>query len=258
MNFDNMINQVIEGDCLEVMKDIKDNSIDMVLCDLPYGTTHCKWDICLDLKKLWKEYERICKENAAIVLFGSQPFTTDIINSNRKLFRYEWIWNKNISTGFLNAKKMPLKIHENILVFYKKLPKYFPQKYIKETKTLGKTTKRSATKKNIYNNMKDNIYYDDGERYPNSVLYFDQDAEKKNSNIKNKISHSTQKPLDLCRYLILTYTEVGDTVLDNCAGSGTTGRAAKDLNRKFILIEKEKRYYEMCKKRLKQETLQLK
>lgn len=241
-----MINEIHLGDCLELMKDIPDGSIDMILCDLPYGSTAFKWDVVIPFDKLWDQYKRIIKENGAIVLTAQQPFATDLINSNRKLFRYEIIWEKTMKLGFLNANKMPLKGHENILIFYKKLPTYNPQKTQtgkarnRNVKLINQTKSRYAG----YNNFKAVSTIDDGSRHPHSVVKFS------NWNglgfVKNKNSgiHPTQKPVDLFEWLIKTYSNEGDLVLDNCSGSGTTAIACLKTNRKYICIEKDTEYFE--------------
>lgn len=233
------------GDCLELMNNIPDKSIDMILSDLPYGTTHCKWDSVLPLEELWKQYCRIAKENAAIVLFAQTPFDKVLGSSNLKMLRYEWIWEKTQATGHLNAKKMPMKAHENILVFYKKLPIYNPQ-ITKGHTPIHSYTKYVSTQNNteIYGKMSREIS-GGGEttRYPRSVLTFSSDKQK-------CYLHPTQKPLALCEYMIKTYTNEGNLVLDNCMGSGTTGLACKNLHRRFIGIEKEKKYFEIAKERI--------
>ena len=229
------------GDCLEIMKDITDKSIDMILCDLPYGTTRNKWDSIIPLDKLWNEYERIIKDNGAIVLFSQMPFTIELVHSNFKLFRYEWIWKKTMSTGFLNAKKMPLKQHENIVVFYKKLPLYNPQ--MREGFQPYSTARGS---KNTNYGKFDNTYISssNGDRYPVDIIEFKHDKEK---------LHPTQKPVALLEYLIKTYTNEKETVLDNCMGSGSTGVACKKLNRNFIGIELDEKYFEIAKERIENE-----
>ena len=226
-----------QGDCLELMKDILDTSIDMILCDLPYGTTRNKWDSVIPLNKLWEQYERIIKDNGAIVLFSQMPFSAELVHSNLKLFKYEWIWQKDNGTGFLNAKKMPLKIHENILVFYKKLPLYNPQ-----MRTGFKPYKckqgRHSTNYGAYE--QGHITESNGERYPIDIIKF-----KKDSGL-----HPTQKPVELLEYLIKTYTNEGDTVLDNCMGSGSTGVACVNTNRNFIGYELNEKYFEIAEKRI--------
>ena len=226
-----------KGDCLELMKDIPDKSIDMILCDLPYGTTKNKWDSVIPLNKLWEQYERMIKDNGAIVLFSQMPFSAELVHSNLKLFKYEWIWQKDNGTGFLNAKKMPLKIHENILVFYKKLPLYNPQ-----MRTGFKPYKckqgRHSTNYGAYE--QGHITESNGERYPIDIIKF-----KKDSGL-----HPTQKPVELLEYLIKTYTNENETVLDNCMGSGSTGVACINTNRNFIGYELDEKYFEIAEKRI--------
>lgn len=228
------------GDCLERMKKIENGTVDMILCDLPYGTTCCAWDNIIPFEPLWAEYERVLKPNGAIVLFGAQPFTSVLVNSNIKLFRYEWIWEKPNATGFLNAHIQPLRAHENVLVFYKSQPTYNPQKTYGHER---KTTKRKDIGSEHYGkqlNIKD---YDSTERYPRSVQFLSSDKQKSNF-------HPTQKPVALCEFLIRTYTNVGETVLDNTMGSGTTGVACVNTRRHFIGIEKEEMYFEIAKERI--------
>ena len=228
-----------QGDCLELMKDIPDTSIDMILCDLPYGTTKNKWDSVIPLNKLWNKYERIIKDNGAIVLFSQMPFSAELVHSNLKLFKYEWIWQKDNGTGFLNAKKMPLKIHENILVFYKKLPLYNPQ-----MRTGFKPYKckqgRHSTNYGAYE--QGHITESNGERYPIDIIKF-----KKDSGL-----HPTQKPVELLEYLIKTYTNENETVLDNCMGSGSTGVACINTNRNFIGYELDEEYFNIAQNRLRE------
>lgn len=246
-----MKNRVILGDCLEEMQSIPNNSIDMILADLPYGTTKCSWDSVIDLDKLWEQYNRIIKDNGAIVLTAQTPFDKVPGCSNMKMLRYEWIWEKTQATGHLNAKKMPMKSHENILVFYKKLPTYNPQmthnhiRKVSSAKNRAKCIERRNNTDNIYNNeYADKVSnYDSTSRYPRSVIVFPTDKQKSNL-------HKTQKPVALFEYLIKTYTNEGDLVLDNTAGSGTTGVACINLKRDYILIEKEKKYYDIIMKRL--------
>jgi site-specific DNA-methyltransferase (adenine-specific) len=240
-------NQVLHGDCLEVMKQIQDNSIDMILSDLPYGTTKNSWDIVIDFESLWFHYERIIKNNGAIVLTSAQPFTSMLIMSNLKLFRYEIIWDKiNKFTGFMNAKKMPLKKHENILVFYKKLPTYNPQmKQGKPYKTKRKDIHLDTGINYGKVGIKERIdTINNGERYPDSIWSF------KGDNKLTKRLHPTIKPVELFEELIKTYTNKNEIVLDNCAGSGTTGIACVNTNRNYILIEKDKDYYNTIIERL--------
>ena len=227
---------LMQGDCIERMKEIPDGSVNMILCDLPYGTTRNKWDSVIHLGELWLEYKRICR--GAVVLTAQTPFDKVLGASNLAMLKYEWIWEKPKATGHLNAKKMPMKAHENILVFYEKLPTYNPQK------TAGEPYKPSGGESKLDN------YGDfaairegssDGTRYPRSVVKFKHET---------KPVHPTQKPVDLMEYLIRTYTNEGDVVLDNCMGSGTTGVACRNLNRKFIGIELDGRYYEVAKERI--------
>jgi DNA modification methylase len=245
--------EIYLGDCLDLIpKHIEDKSIDMIFCDLPYGTTQCKWDSVINLSKLWIQYERVIKDNGAIVLFGQSPFDKLLGVSNIKLLKYEWIWEKTQATGHLNAKKMPMKAHENILVFYKKLPTY---NYQKTTGHVRKVSSAASRKKSlsrrdysegyIYGkeNLSDTANYDSTERYPRSVLTFASDKQK------NKL-HPTQKPIALIEYMVKTYTNEGDMILDNCCGSGTTGRGAKNLNRHYIMMEKEEKYYNITCDRL--------
>ena len=239
-----MKNQIIQGDCLEIMPNIPDKSIDMILCDLPYGTTACKWDTIIPFEHLWKQYERIIKDNGAIVLTASQPFTSILVMSNLKMFKYEWIWLKDKPSNFMLAKKQPLKYHENILIFYKNQPMYNPNMEIRLEKDKRKNKSR-LNKNNICNTKlycKESKGNDDY-IYPKSYQKFNKE--------RGKNEHPTQKPVALFEYLIRTYTNEGDLVLDNCAGSGTTGVACKNLGRKFILIEKEKKYIEIINKRIK-------
>lgn len=239
-------NIIYKGDCLDIMpKYIDDKSIDMIFCDLPFGTTNCKWDSIIDLSKLWVEYERIIKNNGAIVLFAQTPFDKVLGYSNLKLLRYEWIWEKTQATGHLNSKKMPMKAHENILVFYKKLPTYNPQKTSGHIRKVSKAEhKVNCVESEIYNKANNYSSYDSTERFPRSVLTFASDKQK------SKL-HPTQKPLALIEYMIKTYSNEGDVILDNAAGSGTTGLGCKNLNRKYIMIEKDEKYYNICCERVK-------
>lgn len=245
---DEFINKIILGDCLDIMPFIPDNSVDMILCDLPYGiTARNEWDNVIDFDKLWQEYNRIIKNNAVVALTAVQPFASQLIISNLKMFRYEIIWEKNKSTGFLNANKMPLRKHENILIFYKNLPVYNPQK------TTGHKPVNSYTKHtsdgNNYGDTKIGISGGgQTDRYPTSILKIDV----VNNDSNDKI-HPTQKPIELFEYLIKTYTNQDMLVLDNCIGSGTTAVACQNLNRNFIGIEADKNYYELARKRIKNE-----
>ncbi len=244
MKIENRMNAVHLGDCLELMKDIPDGSSDMVLCDLPYGTTQNKWDTIIPFDKLWEQYERIIKQNGAIVLTSQSPFDKVLACSNLKLFRYELIWRKSRPSGHLNANRMPLKAHENILVFYKKLPVYNKQmtkgkpNHVKD----GSIRQTKATNNN-YGSFENVAQKATDLKNPVSVLDFSQQD-------PNKIIHPTQKPVALFEYLIKTYTNEGDVVLDNCAGSGTTGEACINTNRKYILMEKEEKYFDIINDRL--------
>ena len=218
------------------MSKIKSNSIDLVLCDPPYGITQNKWDSPIDLDLLWTELKRIRKETTPIVLFSSQPFTTTLISSNLKEFKYCWTWKKHLGTGHLNAKKQPLRVIEDIIVFYKKQCFYNPQ--MRKGKPYAYKSGRNTTN---YNSSKNVYCLNKGERYPVNILQFNRD--------ENKL-HPTQKPIDLLEYLIKTYSRENEVVLDFTMGSGSTGVACKNLNRRFIGIENNKDYYKICKSRL--------
>lgn len=229
------------GDCLEIMKSIPDKSVDMCLTDPPYGTTACKWDTVIPFEPMWKELKRIVKDNGAVCLFGSEPFSSALRMSNIKMFRYSWIWEKTKAGQFLNAKRKPLEAHEIIDIFYSKLPKYNPQMsngkpYIKKAITNGDNGCYGKFER------KGDTNFNKGKRYPRSVIKF--------SNPNNKSLHPTQKPVALLEYLIKTYTLENETVLDFTMGSGSTGVAAKNLNRKFIGIEKDDKYFKIAKDRI--------
>lgn len=239
------------GDCLELMKNIPDHYIDMVLCDLPYGclnkqNKNAKWDCPIDLPSLWKEYKRVTKENAAIVLFGSGMFTAELMKSNPIMWRYNLIWDKVQKTGFLNSKKMPLRQHEDIVVFYKKLPTYNPQM------TKCEPHKRNHSRGNLLHPLTNNCYGKfvetptiiSDEKYPTSIISISKE------HCNGKFFHPTQKPVELCEWLIRTYTNSGDIVLDSTMGSGSIGVAAVNTNRRFIGIEKEKKYYDISVQRI--------
>lgn len=230
---------LIPGNCLEIMPSIPDKSVDCILCDLPYGTTRNKWDSVIPLDKLWEQYKRIIKDNGAIVLFAQTPFDKVLGCSNLSMLKYEWIWKKENGTGFLNAKKAPLKIHENILVFYKNTPTYNPQM----RKGYKPYKNKNGTHSKNYGCQKDVITISNGERYPIDILEFNRDKQK---------LHPTQKPIALIEFLIKTYTNEGVIVLDNCMGSGTTGVACINTNRKFIGIELNEEYYAIADERIKQ------
>ena len=233
--------KLYKGDCLELMKEIKDKSIDMILCDLPYGTTACKWDIIIPFEELWEQYTRIIKDNGAIVLFGSEPFSSKLRMSNLKNYRYDWVWSKSTYTNFYFVKKQPAKKHENISVFYKKQPTYNPQMekgkpYVDKRNKKERSTelvKKSLPKQDIENK---------GVRYPSTIQFF-------NSGNRGKF-HPTQKPVELLEYLIKTYTNENEIVLDNCMGSGSTGVACINTNRNFIGIELDENYFNIAKERI--------
>lgn len=236
------------GDCLEIMKKIPANSIDMILTDLPYGITHCEWDKEIDLKLMWEQYERIIKDNGVICLFAQTKFFIKLVNSNEKLFRYDLVWDKVLVTGFLNANRQPMRRHEQIAVFYKKQPKYNPQMGIgKPLHGKGNLTTKKIKKNNVYDKFykTPDLRKGSTEKYPTSILKF----QKTHS---SKMVYPTQKPVQLLEYLIKTYTDENDIVLDSCMGSGTTGIAAKKTNRNFIGIEIDKKTFELAKKRIDQ------
>lgn len=255
-----LLNKVTQGDCLEVMKDIPDGSVDMILCDLPYGTTACKWDTIIPLEPLWEQYERIIKDNGAIVLTATQPFSSALIMSNPRIFKYEWIWDRVVNGHPLNAKKQPLRRHESVCVFYKKQCTYNPQ-MIKISEEEARVQLRKKSKKGIpskeitgkFNTLARDEYSVDGLRYnyPTSILSFNAKAGECNPHHR---LHPTQKPVTLFEYLIQTYTNEGEVVLDNCIGSGTTAVAAINTGRQFIGIEQEAEYVEIANNRIS-ETL---
>ncbi|WZX99630.1 site-specific DNA-methyltransferase [Bacillus sp. FSL W7-1360] len=233
------LNNIYHNDCIEGMRMIADGSIDMILCDLPYGVTGNDWDSKVPLFKLWDQYRRVIKDNGAIILTAIEPFTSELIMSNAKMFRYCLIWDKKLKTGFLNAKKIPLRQHENILVFYRALPTYNPQM------TQGKTYKTHGPSQTAgnYGGIKGTLTDNEtGERYPTTILEIPQ--------VRVKGGHPNQKPIALFEYLIKTYTNEGDTVLDNCMGSGTTAVAAKQLNRNYIGFDTNSEYVDMAQQRV--------
>lgn len=246
--------QLLHGDCITLMDDIEDKSIDMILCDLPYGVlnksnSNAKWDSVIPFKKLWDEYERIIKDNGAIVLFAQGMFTADLMESNRKLWRYNLVWDKIQKGGFLNARRMPLRQHEDICIFYKKLPTYNPQMieceerrkcHVKKTKELSEEETNSCYGK-YYKIYKDEMT---NEMFPSSIIRFSREQGRNNF-------HPTQKPISLLSWLIKTYTNENELVLDNCCGSGSTGIACIQTNRKFIGMELDDKYYEIAKERLR-------
>ncbi len=230
------------GDCLELMHQIPNKSVDMILCDLPYSskkrkTTWNEWDCEIDIEKLWEHYNRILKDNGVVVLFASDLFSAELIMSNFKNYKYKWIWQKEAGTGFLNAKRMPLRDFEEILVFYKKQPTYNPQ--MREGKPY--TTTKGSKSKNYCSSDKIVTTTNNGERYPLTILSFNRE--------KNTV-HPTQKPVKLAEYLIRTYTNEGDVIVDNAMGSGTTGVASLNLGRKFLGIELDENYFNIAKSRM--------
>ena len=233
--------QLIHGDCLEKMKDIPDKSIDMILADLPYGTTACKWDVIIPFEPLWKQYKRIIKDRGAIVLFGSEPFSSHLRMSNIKQYKYDWVWNKKLAGNGILAKIQPLKIHELIHVFNSGI--YYPQK------TTGKLRSKMGLKTSELNNgdgIKGVDEYKNDQYYPVSIQEYGI------GNLRTGRLHPTQKPVALLEYLIKTYTLEGETVLDNCMGSSSTGVACINTNRNFIGIEKDDKYFEIAKKRIEE------
>jgi site-specific DNA-methyltransferase (adenine-specific) len=245
-----LLNQVVHGDCFDIFPQIHDGSVDLILCDLPYGTTRSPWDTILPFEALWKQYERVIKDNGAIVLFAKAPFDKTLAASNIKLFRYEWIWEKNKVTGHLNKGVMPMQAHENILVFYKQAPTYNPQMSQGHKPMHAATSHHSSS---VYGagrptaNMAGST-----ERYPRSVLYYpvvnNDDPER---------VHPNQKPVELCEYLIRTYSNPGEIILDNCGGSCTTAVAAARTGRNYITIEKDEHYAVLGRNRIRNMQLTL-
>ncbi len=242
--------EILLGDCLELMNDIPNGNIDMILADLPYGTTACKWDTIIPFEPLWEQYKRIIKPNGAIVLTASQPFTSVLVMSNLKMFRYELIWDKLKGRQPFLAKIRPMKSHENILVFSKNKTVYNPQMTKAESRNMRDRVKsiKKETAESIYGLQKEYIKDNSLEhlRYPQSVFRYSGQARE----INNSRVHPTQKPIELFEYLIKTYTNEGDLVLDNTAGSGTTAIACLRTNRQFIVMEKEQKYYDIILKRV--------
>ena len=241
-----------KGDCLEVMKTLADESVDMILCDLPYGVLNksnkdAKWDSIIPFDKLWEQYNRIIKDDGAILLFGQGMFTAQLMMSNSSMWRYNLIWKKgNRSTGFLNAKRMPLRIHEDIVVFYKKLPTYNPQK-VKGAKNHSRGYMKNEQKNQCYGDFDPRGSKDDlsGMKYPTSIIDVDKEHWK--------TFHPTQKPVELISYLVKTYTNEGDLVLDNCMGSGTTAVACIREKRNFVGFEMNEEYFSKATKRINEE-----
>ena len=234
--------QLFKGDCLQMMQDIPDGSIDMILCDPPYGTTSINaWDSIIPFDDMWTHYKRIIKDNGCIAIFSQMPYSASLVLSNIRMFRYEWIWKKSLAQGFLNANRMPLRAHENILIFYKRLPVYNPQK------TKGQPYNKGIRRANSTSNYGDHgevrPINETGERCPVDVITFS------NANHKDQ-KHPTQKPVPLLEYLVKTYTNEGDTVLDNCMGSGSTGVACMNTGRRFIGMEIDPQYFAVAEKRI--------
>jgi site-specific DNA-methyltransferase (adenine-specific) len=240
------LNKIYNEECIVGMKRIPNKSVDMILCDLPYGTTQCKWDTIIPFDELWEQYERIVKDNGAIVLTGSQPFTSALIMSNPKLFKYCWYWDKVRGVGHLNAKKQPMKSVEEICVFYKKQCTYNPQ--MRERKKPRKSKNRNTQQ--VYGKTIDHFEGEILEKsYPITLLTYSKSAQKDMS------LHPSQKPLELFEYLIKTYTSEGDIVLDNCIGSGTTAIASINTNRNYIGFELDKEYHKIAEERIGQHRL---
>jgi site-specific DNA-methyltransferase (adenine-specific) len=235
-------NKIFLKDCIEGMKELPDASIDMILCDLPYGTTQCKWDVIIPFDALWEQYHRIIKPHGAIVLTASQPFTSLLVSSNIKNYRYSWVYEKSKATGYLNAKKRPLVAHEDVLVFSKKTVCYYPQ--MTQGEPYNKGTALRPT--DVYGSQKvTTVKNDDGLRYPRTVQYF------KTAESEGSVIHPTQKPVRLFEYLIKTYTNEDNIVLDNCMGSGTTAIACLNTNRVFVGYETDPTYAENIENRIK-------
>ena len=236
--------KLLQGDCLELMKDIPNKSVDMILCDLPYGTTACKWDNVIPFEPLWEQYNRIIKDNGAIVLFGSEPFSSKLRLSNLKMYKYDWIYEKSKATLFTQCKKRPLNSHEYISVFYKKSPIYNPQMRDREKPRISKN--KGTTRQFLCSNGKEYVGKKPlDKKYPITVLEFGNDNQKEKQ-------HPTQKPVALLEYLIRTYTNHGETVLDFTMGSGSTGVACVNTNRNFIGIELDEGYFNIAKKRIEE------
>lgn len=227
--------KLMQGDCLERMAEIPDGSVDMILCDLPYGTTQNKWDSVIPFEPLWAHYWRVLKKNGAVVLTAAQPFTSALVMSQPKAFKYQWVWEKSAATGHLNARNQPMRNNEDVLVFYYERVTYNPQGLVH----LGKVTRRGGNGGNFGESGKAN--FQEFTNYPRSILKIPSEG---------KTVHPTQKPVALMEYLIKTYTNEGETVLDNCAGSGTTGAACVNTGRKFIGIERDEGYFNIAQDRI--------
>lgn len=238
-----MENQIILGDCLQIGEKVPDKSVDLIFTDLPYGVlnSRSKWDIPIEMDKLWPLFKRVLKYNGAVVLTATQPFSSYLINSNLDWFKYEWIWEKEMGTGFLNAKKQPLRNHEQILVFYNKQPTYNPQ--MREGKPYSTVSYGGESKGGTenYGDHKSVLTKNEGTRYPVTIIKYSRDKVK---------LHSTQKPLDLCKYIINTYSNTNDLVFDCCTGSGSICLAAKQLGRRYIGIEIDEKFHKIAEDRL--------
>ncbi|MFM5248195.1 DNA-methyltransferase [Aeromonas caviae] len=232
--------KLLQGDCLSLLPSLPGSSIDMVLADPPYGTTQCKWDSVIDLAAMWRELERVCKPNAAIVMTAAQPFTAQLVCSNIGMFKYEIIWEKGNATGFLNAKKQPLRAHESVLVFYRQQPTYNPQMTSGHAR---KTSKRKTVNSECYGKALSLTEYDSTERYPRSVQFFSSDKQRGSY-------HATQKPVALMEWLIRSFSNSGDVVLDFCMGSGTTGVACINTGREFIGMEMDAGIFKVATDRI--------
>ena len=238
--------KLYKGDCLELMKAIPSGSVDAIICDLPYGTTQNKWDSAPPLNLIWEQYKRIIKDNGAIILFAQTPFDKVLGASNLPMLKYEWVWRKSRPTGHLNANKMPMKAHENILVFYKKPPTFNKQMTIgKPNHVKDGSIRKSKATNNNYGHFENVVQKATELKNPVTVIEFSQQD-------PNKIEHPTQKPIELMEYLVKTYTNEGDVVLDNTMGSGTTGVACVNTIRKFIGIEMDENYFNIASKRIKE------
>lgn len=237
--------RIFNEDCLTGMKRIPNGTVDMVLCDLPYGTTNCSWDAVIPFEPLWEQYSRVLKTNGALALMAAQPFATDLINSARKRFRYDLVWEKTAPVGFANAKRMPLRSHELVLLFYRKQPTYNPQGLVKLETPIRKGGPRRGD--GVYHDL-NKEYLQEYTNYPRSILRFP---------FRGRRQHPTQKPVELFEYLVRTYTNPGELVLDNCMGSGTTAIACINSDRRFIGFETEARYFDVARRRIESTVSQL-
>ena len=248
------LNKIYNEDCLEGMKRIPDKSVDMILCDLPYGTTACKWDTIIPFEPLWEQYKRVIKDNGAIVLTAAQPFTSALVMSNPKMFKYDWTWKKPRGTGHLNAKRQPMRDKEDVLVFYKKQSTYNPQYEKGEPYSAlkgGKTSRVSDSGETTYGKFMNGAEFrndNSGFRYPKQVIEFGV--------VERGTLHPTQKPVPLFEYLINTYTNEGETILDNCMGSGTTAIASINTNRNYIGFEMDETYFNLANERIAKHLLE--